>query len=63
MNCTLCHQPIENFNPLMHQLSIKEGETVELCAECIGKIMKWQQGIYATLFPTKLAKKLVKKNF
>jgi hypothetical protein len=56
-NCKLCEKEIKNYNPAFNHLVIDECHSVNICPDCITKIGKWQQGIYANLFPTKLAKK------
>jgi hypothetical protein len=57
MKCELCKKPIEKYNPTLNNLKIDENCNVDLCQDCIDKFMKWQQGIYARLFPTKTMKK------
>ena len=57
MNCTLCKKPIHNYNPAFNHLKIDESHDADICSDCIDKFVKWQQSIYAKLFPTKAAKK------
>jgi hypothetical protein len=57
MNCTICKKPIEKYNPALNHLKIDESHSADICQGCIDKIMKWQQGIYARLFPTAAVKK------
>jgi len=57
MDCTLCRKPIKGYNPDFNHLKIDESNALEICPECMEKFIKWQQGIYAKLFPTKAAKK------
>jgi hypothetical protein len=46
---------------MFNHLVIDESHTVDICSECMQKIVKWQQTIHANLFPTKSAKKFLKK--
>jgi hypothetical protein len=62
MKCVLCNQDIKNYNPIFHQLQIDESRAVDICPECIDKIMKWQGNIISNLFPTKAMKKRFEKN-
>lgn len=57
MNCTLCKKPIHNYNPEFNQLKIDESQSADICQDCIDKFLKWQQSIFANLFPTKAMKK------
>lgn len=57
MKCRLCERPIQNYIPSYHHLKIDDAHSADLCPDCIEKIMKWQGGIYADLFPTKASKK------
>ena len=52
MDCALCKKPIINYNPALNHLKIDETHEADICPECIDKFMKWQQGIFARLFPT-----------
>ncbi|MBI2573555.1 hypothetical protein HYV86_06840 [Candidatus Woesearchaeota archaeon] len=61
MNCALCHQTIEKYNPTFHHLKIDEKKEVDICSDCIDTFMKWQQRHLADLFPTKTMKKRYKK--
>lgn len=57
MNCTLCNKPIQNYNQAFNHLKIDESHEADICQECIDKFGKWQQSIYARLFPTTAVKK------
>ena len=57
MNCTLCKKPIKNYHPELNHLKIDESQSADICSDCIDKIVKWQQSIFAKLFPTKAMKK------
>jgi hypothetical protein len=57
MKCTLCGKPITNDDPRLNHLQIDETHAADLCQKCVDKFMKWQQGIYAKLFPTNAVKK------
>ncbi len=62
MNCTLCKNPIKNYDPAFNHLKIDEVHAADICSECMDKIIKWQQGVYAKLFPTSAAKKRYGRN-
>ena len=57
MNCSLCGKPIKNYDPVYHHLVIDESRAADICPACVDKFLKWQQGIYARLFPTAAIKK------
>jgi len=57
MKCTLCKSEILNYDPAINHLKIDENSSADICLECIDKLMKWQQGVYARLFPTNAVKK------
>lgn len=57
MKCTLCNEPIDNYNLAFHHLKIDEQHAADICQKCIDKFVKWQGAIYADLFPTKAMKK------
>ena len=57
IDCPLCKKQIEKYNPNLNDLKIDENCTVTICQNCIDKFFKWQQGIYAKLFPTNYMKK------
>jgi len=57
MKCHVCGQPIQNYQQALHHLTINESQGVDICQDCIDKIIKWQGSIYAKLFPTKAMKK------
>jgi hypothetical protein len=56
MNCTLCERPIHNYEAAYNHLEIDETHAADICRDCIDKFLKWQQGIYARLFPTSAVK-------
>lgn len=62
MNCNLCEKEIIPYIPEFNYLVIDEHHFVNICSECIDKIMKWQSKKYAILFPTTVAKKRFGKN-
>lgn len=55
--CKLCERTIANYSPEFNHLEIDETHAVDICRDCLDKIFKWQQQIYAKLFPTKASKK------
>jgi len=57
MNCTLCGKPIRNYDAAYNHLEIDETHAADICPKCIDKFLKWQQSIYARLFPTSAVKK------
>ena len=57
MKCTLCKKEIKNYNPEFNLLMIDESVSAEICADCINKFVKWQQKLFAQLFPTTAMKK------
>ncbi len=57
MNCELCKKPIEKYNEKFNTLKLDNFKSVDICSPCSEKFLKWQQGIYADLFPTKSMKK------
>jgi len=57
VNCVLCKKLIYNYQPAFNCLMIDKSHAVDICPACIDKFVKWRQGISATLFPTKIAKK------
>lgn len=61
MKCTLCESPITDYNVLFNHLKIDESHSLDICQDCIDKIVKWQQSGYAHLFPTKTSKKYLEK--
>ena len=65
MNCILCKEPIHNYDSAFNHLKIDESHAVDICSECIDKFVKWQQGIFARLFPTNAMKKMFggRKNY
>ena len=61
MNCDLCLKEIENYSATLNQLKIDETRKVQICKDCVTKFVKWQQSIYATLFPTRQMKRYKKR--
>ncbi len=61
MKCVLCQQAIESYDIAYHQLQLSETKTVKICSDCTKKFLKWQQSIFAQIYPTKQAKKFAKK--
>ena len=61
MKCTLCDKSINNYSAEFNHLEIDKIHSVDFCAGCIEKIMKWQQTKIAKLFPTKIIKKVFDK--
>jgi hypothetical protein len=57
MKCSLCEKAIIDYNAGFHHLVIDDTHSVDICPECIDKLMKWQGKILASLFPTKALKK------
>lgn len=60
-SCSLCEKKIENYSVEFNHLDIDEDHAVDICRECLDKIFKWQQSIYAKLIPTKLMKNMTRK--
>lgn len=61
MQCVLCQKPIESYDPMQHQLKLDDTKTVQICSDCTKKFLKWQQQLFAVLYPTKQAKKWAKR--
>lgn len=59
--CTLCERQIEPYQEIHNNLEIDESLSADICQECIRKVVKMHQKNTATLFPTKTAKKFLKK--
>jgi hypothetical protein len=57
MDCGLCERPIKDYDRMLNHLDIDGTHSVEICRDCLDRILKWQQGVYARLFPTNAAKK------
>ena len=57
MDCSLCRKPIKRYNPELNRLRIDDSLSVDICSECIDKFLRWQQCVFARLFPTKALKK------
>ena len=62
MDCTLCKKPIEEYNKELNNFVLDDFTSVDICLECSDKFLKWQQRIFAKLFPTKTAKNRFNKN-
>jgi len=61
MNCELCKKNILNYNADFNCLQLEENKSVNICSDCINKFLKWQQNIFAKLYPTKAIKKRYNK--
>ena len=59
--CLLCGQEINHYHELSNRFVVDESRSVDIYSECIQKFIKWQQKKYAALFPTKAAKRYLKK--
>jgi len=57
MKCKICEEEIIGYNKTLNSLNINKEKKVEICQECIDKFLKWQQIIFAKLFPTKIIKR------
>ncbi len=54
--CALCGKAILDYYPGFNRLDLEEG-SVDLCQDCIGRFLEWQQRNLARLFPTRAAKR------
>jgi hypothetical protein len=61
MICKLCDHEIKNYNAALHHLVLDEKHDVDICQECVDKLINWQGSIIARLFPTKMLKKRFEK--
>lgn len=61
MKCKLCHEEIINYSSTFNHLIINESTSIDICNNCIDKFVKWQQAIFARLYPTPAMKKLYAK--
>lgn len=61
MKCTLCKKPIEKYSIDFNYLLIDECNEINICLDCVDKVVKWQKNNLARLFPTKTAKKYLGK--
>lgn len=61
MKCTLCNKKIDEYNTEFNQLEIDKNNSADICTDCTGKFMHWQQVKIAKLFPTKIMRKFTKK--
>ncbi|NTV22804.1 MAG: hypothetical protein HGA85_00320 [Nanoarchaeota archaeon] len=57
MNCTLCGSPILDYDPEFNHLTLGGSHSADICPDCLDRIIKWQQKVYARLFPTNAAKR------
>lgn len=57
MDCVICKNPIQNYNSELNHLKIDENQSADICQDCIDKFLKWQQGIFAKIFPTSAIKR------
>lgn len=57
MICKICEKKIERYDPAFNSLKIDDTQSADICLDCIHKIISWQGGIIAKLFPTKTMKK------
>jgi hypothetical protein len=62
IKCALCKAEIQNYRKQFHHFEIDQARSADICSECIHKLLKWQQEHYATLFPTRTAKRFLKKD-
>ncbi|MDD5111511.1 MAG: hypothetical protein PHG85_03120 [Candidatus Altiarchaeota archaeon] len=56
IDCTLCKKPIDKYHPEFNHLEIDDSHAIDVCPECVDKLIKWQQRTFAKLFPTKAMK-------
>ncbi|PIN69208.1 hypothetical protein COV93_06385 [Candidatus Woesearchaeota archaeon CG11_big_fil_rev_8_21_14_0_20_43_8] len=61
MRCALCNTEIEKYDPAFNHLIIDGTHDADICQGCIDLFLKWQQGIFAHLFPTAASKKMYEK--
>jgi len=57
MECNLCNKPIKDYNPVFHHLKIDDTISVDICPECVDKVVKWHGKVISELFPTRAMKK------
>jgi hypothetical protein len=62
MKCILCQKEIIKYDSRFHHIKIDDSHEVDICPECMDKIVKWQGKIYSELFPTKALKKRFAKD-
>jgi hypothetical protein len=60
--CVLCEKEIEPYLASVNRFDIDETRSADICSGCIRKSVKLQQKNYAILFPTKTAKRYLKKS-
>lgn len=61
MHCILCQNTIDNYSPEFNQMKLDDTKTVSFCDDCIRTFMKWQQRLFAKMYPTTYLKKLARK--
>ncbi|MFH1399934.1 MAG: hypothetical protein ABIH41_00295 [Nanoarchaeota archaeon] len=59
-HCALCGETIDQYDPALHRLRIKDDAFVDICPPCIDAFTAWQSKVLARLFPTKAMKKITK---
>jgi hypothetical protein len=57
MRCILCEKDIEKYSPEFNHLKIDDSHSADFCQDCIDKLLKWQQKLFAKMFPTAALKK------
>ncbi len=62
MNCIICKKPIMEYKKELNNLKLDGSASADICLDCSDKFLKWQQEIFAKLFPTKAAKNRFNKN-
>jgi len=53
-------QPVQNYQPALHHLTINESKGVDICQDCTDTFIKWQGSIFAKLFFNKSDEKEVR---
>lgn len=61
MKCNLCNKDIKKFNLELNQFEVDHDKVINVCQDCVDKFLKWQQKVFAKLFPTALMKKRFNK--
>jgi len=56
--CVLCKRPIQGYDSRFNCLMIDDIIEADLCQACIDKFLRWQQKVFACLFPTGAAKRI-----
>ena len=57
MDCALCKKPIKDYHPEYNHMEIEGTSGADICSGCVERFGKWQQRMFASLFPTKAAKR------